>query len=229
MLPLKELAKFIIYRAPLMGRAMAPRYLPKVDPAQLCSMLDLIDATRETGAAVIEIGVAQGGTSTFLLEHLKCSDDQRPLLLFDTFSGFTPESIEFEVTQRGKMRADLQRFRYTDEATLSRNLRRAGYENFRTYVGDASEFDWSGIGPIGAVLLDIDLYLPTRKILSSIWPHMVDGGGIVVDDCLADTPDDGAMQAYAEFTRSHRIKPRMIGSKGGLLVKPGAPSIIPVA
>ena len=74
-----ELAKHVIYRTPVLSRLMAPKYPYKVDPAQLCAMLEFIDLTRGTGAAVAEIGVAQGDSSTFILEHLKTTRDDRIL------------------------------------------------------------------------------------------------------------------------------------------------------
>ena len=213
-----ELAKYVVYRAPLLSRLMRPSYRYKIDPAQLAAMVGLIDSTPE--GAVIEIGVAQGDTSVFLMEHLRTTGDHRPLLLFDTFSGFTPASIEIEVAERGKPRVDFDRFRYTDEAILRRNLERAGYTNFRIFAGDASKFDWSSVGPIAAVLVDVDLYQPTRDILGAVWPRIVPGGGIVVDDCVTGTSDDGAMQAYQEFSAAHGLSFTRIGAKGGLLLKP---------
>ena len=215
-----EFIKYVTYRTPVLRRAMAPRYRYKVTPGQIAALIGLIDASREAGGAVVEIGVAQGDTSALILEHLKTTGDQRTVHLFDTFEGFTDESIDFEVTARGKRRSSLNAFRYGDEAIFSRNLRSAGYDAFETHKGDAAKFDWSALGPVGAVLLDIDLYKPTIEILTAIWPHITPGGGVVVDDCLAGTPWDGSLQAYNEFTAAHGLPFKLVGQKGGLLVKP---------
>lgn len=201
---------------------MAPSYPYKLDPAQLAAMLALIDATRDANASVAEIGVAQGDTSVFLLEHLNTVGDGRRLCLFDTFGGFTAESIEVEVSDRGKAAAAYGAFRYGDERRFERNLRKAGYENFRIVKGDASRFDWSSIAPIGAVILDIDLYQPTVSILDAIWPHLVPAGGIVVDDCLPGTPWDGSLQAYEEFIAAHGLPFERVGRKGAVVRKPPA-------
>lgn len=218
-LNVREIAKSIIYRTPIISRLMAPSYPYKVNPGELAAMVGLIDSTRSSGAAVAEIGVAQGDTSVFLLEHLKTVGDGRELLLFDTFSGFTDESISFEVANRRKNAQDYDKFRYGDEARFNRNLAHAGYDRFRTIKGDAARFDWSSLGPIGAVLLDIDLYQPTIAILDAIYPHIVSGGGIVVDDCLADSPWDGSLQAYQEFIAKHDLPFTRAGHKGGLIRK----------
>jgi hypothetical protein len=201
---------------------MAPSYPYKLNPAQLGAMLELIDGTRVAGAAIAEIGVAKGDTSVFLLEHLRTVEDERPLLLFDTFGGFTPESVAVEVSDRGKAPGEYGVFRYSDAKRFERNLRKAGYDRFRIVEGDASSFDWSTIAPIGAVLLDIDLYQPTISTLEAIWPHLVPGGGIVVDDCLPDTPWDGSLQAYEEFIAAHELPFERVGRKGAVVRKPRA-------
>jgi hypothetical protein len=219
---LKEAIKYAVYRTPVVDRLMAPSYPYGLNPGQLTAMVDLIESTRGSGAAVAEIGVAKGDTSLFLLEHLRTRDDDRTLLLFDTFSGFTPESIHHETANRGKSSSSYDKFRYGDEARFQRNLRNAGYDRFRTIRGDASKFDWSSIAPIGAVILDIDLYQPTISVLNSIYPHLAPGGGVIVDDCLANTVWDGSLQAYEEFIAAHDLPFDRAGAKGGVVRKPNA-------
>ena len=196
---------------------MAPKYPYKLDPGELGAMLSFIDATRGSGAAIAEVGVAQGDTSVFLLEHLRTTQDERTLHLFDTFAGFTEASIDHEVNVRGKSRLDVDKFRYGDETRFNTNLHRLGYDRFRTIKGDASAFDWASLAPIGAILLDIDLYQPTLDILHAIYPHLTPGGGIVLDDCLADTPWDGSLQAYEEFTGAHGLPFERVGHKGAVI------------
>ena len=198
---------------------MTKKYPYKIDPYQLVALVQLIEKTRPTNGSVIEIGVAQGDTSVFLLEHLQTIDDHRQLLLFDTFSGFTPESIDIEVTQRGKHISEYDKFRYGNEALFINRLKWSGYQHFKTFKGDASKFDWSIVAPIGAVLLDIDLYSPTKAILENIFPHICIGGGIVVDDCLENTPWDGSLQAYTEFITAHNLPFERAGRKGAVIRK----------
>lgn len=214
-----ELGKWITYRLPLLGRLMAPDYPYKIDPGQLAAIVGLIDATRGTSAAVVEVGVAQGNSSVFFLEHLATIGDLRPLWLFDTFEGFTPGSIDLETKLPGKAGFDYSQFRYGDERRFRRNLHAAGYTNFHTVKGDAAAFDWTSFGPVGAVLLDIDLYQPTIAVLEAVYPLLVEGGGIVLDDCLADTPWDGALRAYQEFIARHSLEFDRVGHKGAMIRK----------
>ena len=216
---LKEKIKYFAYRLPFVTEAMSPSYPYKINPGQLAALVGLIESSRAYGGAVCEIGVAQGDTSVFLLEHMRTMDDPRPLHLFDTFAGFTDESIAVEVNERGKDVREYDKFRYGDEDIFVRKLKKQGYSNFRTIKGDASIFDWSSIGPIGAVLLDIDLYAPTKAIMNAIWPLLQPGGGIVLDDCLADTPWDGSLQAYLEFIAEHNLPFERAGQKGAVIRK----------
>jgi O-methyltransferase len=217
---LHEVIKFAVYHTPVVNRLMAPSYPYKLNPAQLTAMAELIAGTRGTGAAIAEVGVAKGDTSIFLLEHLRTCGDTRTLLLFDTFAGFTQESVQYEVANRGKSPSHYRVFRYGNEERFQRNLTRAGYTRFRTINGDASKFDWSSLAPIGAVLLDIDLYQPTIAVLNSIYPHLLSGGGIVLDDCLAGTAWDGSLQAYEEFITARGLPFERVGQKGALVRKP---------
>ncbi|UUZ57715.1 hypothetical protein [Nocardioides sp. B-3] len=56
----RERAKYLAYRIPVLRRTMSPTYPYKINPAQLAAMVGLIEATRGTGAAVAEVGVARG-------------------------------------------------------------------------------------------------------------------------------------------------------------------------
>jgi hypothetical protein len=215
----REIIKYAVYRTPILRKAMAPTYKYKISPGQIAALINLINDTRESEGVIVEIGVAQGDTSVFILEHMRTTGDSRKVFLFDTFDGFTSESIEYEINLRGKSAAFFDKFRYGSEAIFSKNLTSAGYSNFITRKGDAAKFDWSALGSIGAVLLDIDLYKPTIDVLNNIWPYIVKGGGIIVDDCLSGTPWDGSLQAYEEFIATHEIPFRRVGNKGGLLLK----------
>ncbi len=82
--------------------------------------------------------------------------------------------------------------------------------------------DWKEIGPIGAVFLDVDLYLPTAATLEALWPLIVPGGGVVLDDCVEPAWFDGAFQACREFIDRHGMEFVRAGGKGALLVKPRA-------
>ena len=117
-----ELAKYVLYRTPILQRMMAPSYDYKISPGQLATLIDLIVKTRDCGGIVVEIGVAQGLTSCFILEHMKTTNDPRKVYFFDTFNGFTKDSVKYETEIRGKTNYLYDSFRYGDDQRFERNL-----------------------------------------------------------------------------------------------------------
>ena len=211
--------KYVAYRIPPIRDLVFPRYRYGIDPAQLAFLVNGIESTKETGGAVLEIGVSWGHTSVFLLEHLRSTQSQQPVVLIDTFEGFVESSMRYEVVHRGKRRSDIDRFRYCSPTIFEHNLRRLGYDNFKIIVGDCCEVDYEAIGPIAVALLDVDLYMPTKYTLDKLWPHIASGGSVLVDDCIQGTEWDGSLQAYSEFIKSHDMPFVRVGSKGGAIIK----------
>lgn len=154
----------------------------------------------------------------FLLEHLRTTNDPRTLYLVDTFTGFTPASVDIEVKERGKRSADFERFRYGSRHRLTEDLKAAGYTNFETIEADATTFDWPSLGTIGAMLLDVDVYMPTAATIAAVAPRLAPKGGIVVDDCVDGTIDDGAFQAYTEHLAKSGRPFIRAGAKGAVIL-----------
>ena len=218
---LTETFKKVAYRTPGLSHIFAPRYPYKINPGQLSFLCEAITSSREAGGCILEIGVAKGDTSVFLLEHMRTTGEARTIHFLDTFNGFTSDSINYEVTKRGKDKTAYDGFRYGDEAVFAKNLRRLGYGNFKTVAADASKLDYGQFGPISVVLLDVDLYLPTQEILERVWPCMTSPGFICVHDRNNDTAWDGSHQAYLEFAREVGFDPKYVGGNGGVIIKSG--------
>ena len=211
--------KQLMYRLP--PRLGGTKYRFGIGPAELACLIRLIDENRDSGkgGTVCEIGVDCGRTSIFLLEHMRRTANPATTALVDTFSGFTQRSMTYEVLHRGKKKSDINRFKSGSPMLFERHLRRLGYDNFKVIVGDCEDVDWRSIAPIAVVLLDVDLYLPTKHTLERIWPYMIPGGACLVDDCKEGGPFDGALQAYSEFIKERDLPFIRVGSNGGLLRK----------
>ena len=218
----KESLTWLAYRVEPLRRLMDRPYPYWLTPGELSYLVHAIDATREAGTSILEIGVGRGRTSAFLLEHLRRTGDPRSLVCIDTFSGFTNDSVEFEVTRRAKRRRDLDVFRYGNRAIFERSLRSQGYEQVRVIEADASTLDFGTFAPIGVVLLDIDLYQPTIACLDRIEPHLAPEAFVLVDDCRPGLAWDGSLQAYHEFMAARGVGPRIVGGKGGVFERRAA-------
>ena len=216
--PLDKLVRYLAYHAPSPFRDyILPSYQYAINPAMLAFLIHAIDATRGKGGTVCEIGVGWGRTSVFLLEHMRSAGYEDRVLFVDTFRGFTSESISHEVEHRGKLRRQIDRFGYASPRIYEKNLRKQGYDNFEVIASDCEKVDWDCIGSLAVVLLDVDLYLPTLRTLETIYPLLVPGGIILVDDCQPDQIYDGSLQAYSEFTKSRNLTFEIIGGKAGLI------------
>lgn len=214
-------ARYAAYRTPVLRNLMLPEYRYWVDPGTLSAMIELVAATRDSGAAVVEVGVGRGFTSVFLLEHLRTSGDPRSLFLVDTFTGFTEGNVDYELGERDKRASDLTDYSYGSREVFEFGLSRLGYSDYHIMATDCTKVDWNAIGPIGALLLDVDLYQPTRETLELVWPLVIPGGGIVVDDCIEPHWADGALEAYREFIEARDLPFQRVGGRGGLLKKEG--------
>ena len=215
---LDKIVRFLAYHTPRPFRDfILPSYPYAINPAMLSYLTRSIDENRGKGAAVCEIGVGWGHTSVFLLEHMRSAGYEERVVFVDTFRGFTSESIAHEVAHRGKLKREIDRFGYASPRVFAKNLHRQGYDCFEVIASDSEKVDWARIGSLAVVLLDVDLYLPTLRTLEAIYPLLVPGGVIVVDDCQPDQVFDGALQAYSEFTEARNLPFEIVGGKAGLI------------
>ena len=183
----------------LLNTPLLPRYPFWVDPGTLTEMVRLIDEPRTTESAIDEVGVARGITYVFLLEHRKATGDPQPLVMIDIFSGFTARDTRHETFHRSRRKRDLANFSYGSAAVLRHSLIRLGYRNFRVIASDCANVDSKDIGPIAALLCDVELYQPTLTTIEAAWPLLLPHGGIVVGDCIEPHWADGSREAYTEF------------------------------
>lgn len=216
---LMQRVKRFAYRSPMLNFLSRPRYDYGIDPAQLSWLVTAIDATRSNAkpGSIVEVGVARGMTSAFLLEHLKRSGDKRRYVCIDSFAGFIPSDVDFEVNQRSKRPDVYGAFSYNDVDVFTANLNRVGYPRLQIHKGDASAFDFATIAPVDVMLLDVDLYVPTLNVLRNSLPHMNSPAYVMVDDCMDSNIYDGALQAYREFCQERGIGMRVVGTKGGII------------
>lgn len=207
------------FRWPVLRDLSRPRYSYKINPSQLSWLCDAITATKNASdGCIVEVGCARGLTTTFLLAHMDDIGDHRPYICLDTFAGFTAADVRFEVDRRGKRLQDYRGFSYNDAAIFHRNIEKCGHSNHRTIKADVSSFDWTRIPPIDVMLLDVDLYAPTKAALDNSAARWSRDARIMVDDVAPDNIYDGAGYAYREFCAAHGLAPTLVGTKGGVIL-----------
>jgi hypothetical protein len=174
-----------------------------VEPFTMTSRERLISAIRATGhltahgipGDIVECGVWRGGSMMAIaMTLLRAGDSNRRLHLFDTFAGMTPPS-GVDADARGRSASSLlarARFkRYSNTWCIAglddvqHNMRRTGYPEDRiAYVEGPVEQTIPGRAPdrIAMLRLDTDWYESTRHELEHLYPRVVPGGVLIIDD-----------------------------------------------
>jgi hypothetical protein len=123
---------------------------------------------------VLECGVFRGGTALLEATTIRESGAERPLHLVDSFAGM-PDTTD-----------GVDRFREGDFAGTSAEDVRQALSPFpfaRVHQGFIPEIlDRTGIGSLAWANIDVDLYAAVRDCLEFIYPRLVPGGVMILDD-----------------------------------------------
>ena len=168
--------------------------------------------------SIVEVGAFRGLTTCFALEHMKNEKINKTYYAIDTFEGFLSTDIDYEVYNRNKNINFLKKsFKINSEKIFNKNF--LNYSNLITIKSDCSLFDFKKINPIAVCLLDVDLYSPTKNTLYKVYDNLIEGGTILVDDCIKNENFDGAFLAYKEFVNEIGVDEQYIGNKCGIIRK----------
>lgn len=165
----------------------------------------LVEA-RDTSGEVWECGVYRGGSALFIKGCLAAQGSAKTLRLFDTFSGH-PASGAWDKHPVGL-------FSDTSEAEV-----RARFEGLSDVVFHPGVIPTTFAGLEGSTIsfahIDVDQYQAVLDCLAFIYPRMVAGGYILLDDYgCSECP--GARRAVDEF---------MVGKVETLTAIAGAPQV----
>jgi hypothetical protein len=144
--------------------------------------------------AIVECGVWRGGASMMAaLTLLASNETSRPFYLYDTFAGM-PEPSERDVDVRAtpagpkwqaSRHGDGSTWAYAPQAEVEKNVRGTGYpgENLRFVRGRVEDtIPESAPDRIAVLRLDTDWYDSTYHELRHLFPRLVSGGVLLLDD-----------------------------------------------
>jgi len=177
---------------------------------------------------IVECGVWKGGSSmlaALTLMELGASD--RALHLFDTFEGM-PTADANDVDFGGRSGAAFYNSDISADDRLvvsisevEANMRSTGYpmERVRLIKGPVEQtLPSNAPDRIALLRLDTDFYSSTRHELEHLWPRVVPGGVVIIDDY---GHWKGARQAVDEFLAHQRpLLLHRLDYTGRLFVKP---------
>jgi len=180
----------------------------------------------------VECGVWRGGSVMMMAATLlRCGDTTREVWLYDTFDGMTAPSEDDVQAMSGRLAAEIlsEQQRTADNPfwgvspreVVERNLRgtRYPFDRFRFIEGDvAATIPASAPEEIALLRLDTDWYASTRHELEQLYPRLVTGGVLIIDDYGYWR---GARKATDEFFATLRPRPLLhrIDYTGRICVK----------
>jgi O-methyltransferase len=208
------------YRSGLLRTRFFSVYPYMFTPNQLMFIGETCRSVRDVPGGCLEVGCAYGSTTVFLKKLMEEEGIKKDYVALDTFAGFVPEQVKFEVTNRQKRPTIARTFASNKREWFLTALGVDSVSGVRAIEGDAAKFDYASLGQIAFCLLDVDLYIPIRDALPKIYRQLAPGGVIVVDDCAAGGDWDGALQAYQEYCAAQQIPVDIRCGKLGIVRKP---------
>lgn len=186
-------------------------------PERIAALCQAVTYVAQHGfpGAVVECGVWRGGSMMAVAETLmRLRQPDRDLYLFDTFDGMTLPGDQ-DVDVFGKRASELlkEQDRHDPRSIwcvspleeVRSNMQSTGYPHERIhFVPGRVEETLPGAAPeqISILRLDTDWYESTRHELEQLFPRVVPGGVLIIDDY---GHWDGARRAVDEYLRARGV------------------------
>lgn len=180
-------------------------------------------ATQQVPGDLVECGVWRGGCSLIMAEALAAhGDTSREVYLYDTFSGMSQPS-ELDVKSDGlkaqdkydsRQRGDHIDWCYSPLEEVQSYVEASSYPSakYRLVKGKVED-TIPGVAPerIALLRLDTDWYESTRHNLEHLFPRLVPGGVLILDDY---GHWKGARQATDEYFAANQVRIFLLPASG---------------
>ncbi len=185
---------------------------------RLYAWLDTVWHRRHIDGNIVEVGCNACGTSLLTFQLLKRAGCFRRYICIDTFAGFVGDQFDHDV-QHGLDRKFRWAFAFNTVDFIRKWLPKYGASEIELVQGDIVNMPDDLLpSTIVACLMDVDLEIPIYAGLKRIYPRLVRGGAILVDDC-DETSQWGAKRGYLRFLKETGL-PQKLFLGMGLIEKP---------
>jgi O-methyltransferase len=197
----------------------------------LAATFDAVSAVLRTGieGALVECGVAQGGSSALMALTCVALGQRRKLWLFDSFEGLPDPTVEdfFPGTKatgthirplsRGSCLGTIEQVQ--DLFFRKLRINPEDVTMVKGWFQDTLPANRNRIGSIAVLRIDADWYESTKCCLENLYDNVVPGGYVIIDDYCSCY---GAQKATDEFLSSRKINTtiQLDGRGGAFFVKP---------
>ena len=220
---LDGLAKRALFWSPLRSLVLY-KYRYAFTPGQLARLTLFAGEAARGEGDFCEIGCYRGYTTVLLNRHLDEVAPQKSYWAIDTFGGFVADDVAHERQARGKTSREEVRafgkFTVNSQRWFDRTMALNGITRVTSHAAAVQDFVFPPEARFCFALIDVDLYRPTLVALEKLWPRMVPGGIVVVDDCHEHHAYDGSRQALEEFVAARGLTFEVVEVKLGVLRKP---------
>ena len=194
------------------------QHLTMTSPERILALVKAVKylATHQIKGDFVECGVWKGGSMVATANTLIAHDDsQRRLWLYDTFDGMsdpTEEDVDFMGQTAGRLLGEQDRLQadsiwcFSPLEQVKSAMQATGYpEELVNFVPGKVEDTLPQTKPdkIALLRLDTDWYESTRCELEHLFPRMVDGAVLIVDDY---GHWEGCRQAVDEYFEKHGVQ-----------------------
>ncbi len=213
----------IVRRIAPMGVMLRRRPLvPELQPERLRFYLDTLSRHADEDGAILEVGCFRGATTVAACQHLRrIGKPARQYMIVDTFSGFASDQFDEDV-RLGTPESFRTHFALNPLVLVERTMRYYGLSEVTVVQDDIVKMGEQQLPErVKVCLMDVDLAVPIEAGLRKIWPRLVPGGVILVDDCDAETDWRGAQQGYQRFCADQRLEEHYEAGFGVLVKEPG--------
>ncbi len=177
------------------------------------NMLFNLLETNKVKGDILECGVGNGTTLSFILFNLVRNDKHKDRLYFgfDSFEGFPDPGLNDKNSIKKIRKGD---YGHTDEKFVLDNLNNLGFkisdfkkiEFIKGFYEDSFSQEYKNITKISLLHIDCDLYSST-KISLETWFDKVEKNGLIVFDEYLNSPGfPGAAKAIDEFLGEDKNK-----------------------
>ncbi len=198
----KKMLAQIAFKTPLRDYAFF-KFKFNFTVPQLFFLCQCVEQVRDIDGAVAEVGCANGLTTVFINKYMDAQKIEKKYYAIDTFSGFVPEDLEYEVTRRKKNPSlyDTQ-FQANSKKWFDYTMNLNHIKRVVSIQADVNKYDLTTLEPLSFILLDVDLYRPIKKSLPELYGALAPNGIMIVDDCDSGHIHwSGSDQAYKEFMK----------------------------
>ena len=165
-------------------------------PQRVCALIDAVQYVCSCGlqGSFVECGVWRGGSVMAMLKTLLSINDYREIYLFDTYDGMTSPT-EQDIDLEGKLAKELLAkntkstenylWCYAPLQEVQNNLRLTKYPQdlLKFVVGKVEDtIPEQSPDQIALLRLDTDWYESTYHELVHLFPRLVKGGVLIIDD-----------------------------------------------